>query len=81
IRWKGFEEKALLVWLISDTPEHRDFLKRELKDEGDSIGTIYASKRVIINNPASKFNKAPITDSYDRQMKKFNELEIKPDVI
>lgn len=79
IKWKGEEGKALLVWLISDTPEHREFLAKELKGSLGAIETIYASKKNIIEN--FKYPKFYNDKSYDKILKEFKEQGIKPDAI
>ncbi len=78
IKWKD-ERKALLVWLISDTPEHREFLIKNLEGSSGAINTIYASKKNINENLNS--HKFYNDKTYDKILKKFREQGIKPDVV
>ena len=79
IKWNP--EKALLGWLISDTREHREFLKKELKGSDGAINHFYNSKKDIINGRESSYLKDKKTKSYDRYMKKFKQQEIEPNAI
>ena len=68
----------MLGWLISDTPEHRDFLIKELNGEVGAIDTFYKSKKYIIEEKQSPFTKEY---SYDKFMKEFKQQCIKPNII